>query len=353
MSKLKLWKPFSLFMVLLLMSSLVAVVPAPVRANLSSVTVNPYDTSIIGLNTGYRITMTTGASLSGGDTITIEFPDDTVVPSSIPYGNVFVQSSLCPTAISGRQVTITTPSSMVPVVPGQQFTVTFNYYCDIENPTSSGPYTVAVWTNKEPTHVTSSPYEITAVKINDSAEYATIQAAIDAASAGDTITVPFGTFTEDLTIDESVTIQGGGSATTTIIGVHEVTADDVSISDCTLALAASGTVITIDSSASPISGFSVEDCVFDMSSSDPYFGGAIGISIGEVASPQKVSDVNISGNTFDGPDNKVANPWKIGGHFGSPIGCEVENLTFQGNTVNRCSTPINLHDQNITNILIR
>jgi hypothetical protein len=99
MSKLKLWKPFSLFMVLLLMSSLVAVVPAtPVQANVSSITVNPYDTHIIGLNTGYRITMTTGASLNAGDNITIIFPTGTYIPdlSGTP-GNVFVQDTPCVT----------------------------------------------------------------------------------------------------------------------------------------------------------------------------------------------------------------------------------------------------------------
>jgi len=175
-----------------------------------------------------------------------------------------------------------------------------------------------------------------------------LQEAIDAATAGDTITCQAGAFTEDLTIDKGLTIQGSGSATSTITGTHTVTASDVSISDFTLAITGSATVIKIDSSAGMISGFTVEDCIFNMP-----VGPAIGVSIGyQVASPLKVSDVNINRNTFNGPATKAANPWKIGGEFGTPNGCEVENLTFQGNTVNRCSIPINLDDQNITDILI-
>ena len=158
MSKLKLWKPFSLFMVLLLMSSLVAVVPArPVQANVSGITVNPYDTRIIGLNTGYLITMTTGATLNEGDNITIVFPTGTNV-SGVSSTNVFVQDELCATvAVSGQQVTVTM-QKITPIVPGQQFTVTFNKACVILNPTTSGSRTVTAWTTVETTHVTSSSY---------------------------------------------------------------------------------------------------------------------------------------------------------------------------------------------------
>lgn len=48
--------------------------------------------------------------------------------------------------------------------------------------------------------------------------YPTIQAAITAASAGDTINVNAGTYNEDINIDRSLTLSGAGSATTTIVG---------------------------------------------------------------------------------------------------------------------------------------
>jgi parallel beta-helix repeat protein len=196
-------------MVLLLMSSLVAVVPArPVQANVSSITVTPYDTAIIGLPTGYRITMTTGASLNAGDNITIEFPaGTTVLDFSATPGNAFVQDTPCSTvAVSVRQVKVTIPA-IAPIVPGQQFTVTFNKACNITNPTTSGSRTVVAWTSVETTHITSSSYEITAVKVYTGAtqhsENATITGAIAAAITGDTITVPAGTYVEKVTVNKA------------------------------------------------------------------------------------------------------------------------------------------------------
>jgi len=55
--------------------------------------------------------------------------------------------------------------------------------------------------------------------INVPADYPTIQAAIDAAVDGDTVTVAPGTYNESLLISESITVQGSGADVTTIDGV--------------------------------------------------------------------------------------------------------------------------------------
>jgi len=59
--------------------------------------------------------------------------------------------------------------------------------------------------------------------------YSTIQAAIDNASSGDTIDIGSGTYTEDLTVDKSVTLTGAGATTTKITGSG--TAPAVTIGD--------------------------------------------------------------------------------------------------------------------------
>jgi hypothetical protein len=284
MSKLKLWKSFSLFMVLLLMSSLVAVVPArPVQANVSSVTVTPYDTRIIGANTGYRITMTAGASLNYGDNIIIVFPSDTGVPSYIDYYNVFVQDNEADNVdVSGQQITVTVPS--MAIIPGQQFTVTFNKDCGITNPATSGSRAVTVWTTVEPINVTSSSYQITAVKVYTGttahSENATITGAIAAAIAGDIIKVPDGTYNAasgesfPLVLDKSVTIKSlsGASATRIEPTSDNLSAFNVTAANVTIGGSNSGFTIMpggrggIYADETGGSGITVQGCIFKSTS---------------------------------------------------------------------------------------
>ncbi|NDP21144.1 MAG: T9SS type A sorting domain-containing protein [Paludibacter sp.] len=79
---------------------------------------------------------------------------------------------------------------------------------------------------------TSAPYVIRSVP----SQYATIQAAITAATAGDIIDIAAGTYTEKVTCNKALTIQGAGMGTTIVQA-------DVSK---TIALASGGSVFTLD-----------------------------------------------------------------------------------------------------------
>ncbi len=56
------------------------------------------------------------------------------------------------------------------------------------------------------------------VLLNDVQPFTTIQAAIDAAVSGDTVTVPAGTYTETIAIAKSITVAGAGQDETLLIG---------------------------------------------------------------------------------------------------------------------------------------
>src|SRR5262249_18304561 len=88
-----------------------------------------------------------------------------------------------------------------------------------------------------------------------SATYTTIQAAVDAAKAGDRIVVCAGTFTEQLLIDKSVTLVGAGPKKTRIAAPSQLvrTQDIVEITGSGVAVELSGFTI-----AGPVPGGSCE-----------------------------------------------------------------------------------------------
>lgn len=162
-------------------------------------------------------------------------------------------------------------------------------------------------------HFTQFDVEFPVTNVTTREKFATIQAAINVADVGNTINVVAGTYVEDLIINEEVSLVGVGSVT--IDGNHRIEADNVVVDGFTL----------------------------DLSTSSD---GEVGFFLTDV------SGVEITNNVFNGPSNQNCNPWKIGGSFGNPIGYNVSNILFEGNTVNKCSIPINLQNNTLDEITI-
>jgi hypothetical protein len=182
--------------------------------------------------------------------------------------------------------------------------------------------------------------------INVPGDYGTIQEAINNANKGDTIILGSETFIENLIIDRGVEILGNGTTSTTIIeGTHTISSSNVKLTEIIFKLTASGTAITLDNSISAIDDVNISKNIFNITISP-----SVGVHLG--TGVNKISNIVMEDNIFNGPLNMVCNPWKIGGSFGAPISSEVEDVDFQRNSINYCSTPINLHDKNIRDILI-
>ncbi len=96
-------------------------------------------------------------------TITIVFPVNTTVPTTIDTQNVTVNGSdakAVSATPASRQVIITTP---VAIGDNSSVTIVFKAVAGIKNPTTAGSsYTLTAHTTAEPTDVNSNSYEITA-----------------------------------------------------------------------------------------------------------------------------------------------------------------------------------------------
>jgi parallel beta-helix repeat protein len=156
-----------------------------------------------------------------------------------------------------------------------------------------------------------------------------IQAAIDAAAAGDTIVVGAGTFAGNLTVDKSLTILGANEGIagdgmrgteSAITGVIDVQAGNVVIDG--VAVLEGGTVLgqTAGIYVRPGgSGLTVENTVFDRSGSPDGFRGIL-------TETGAVTDVTITDNAFSG--------WATGVYLNpGSTGATVTGNLFDGNVV--------------------
>jgi hypothetical protein len=147
--------------------------------------------------------------------------------------------------------------------------------------------------------------------------YGTIQAAIAAASAGDTIKIAGGTYPESVNLGTQLTLQGlTGTATDVIIHPPSGNAITVAASDTTIRdLRVTGGTNGIAITASGISGLTVNDVQADANTND-------GIDLSNVGGALALTDVKATGNGAAG--------LQLSGAAGSTL--TLTSLTDTGNT---------------------
>lgn len=136
--------------------------PPPAPVSISSVTVSP---TTVELAAAYTIDLTLGASnglAAGTGTITITWPTDTVVPTTITPSEVTINGA----AASGvstnpalRRAVITVPNTLA---GGAHVSVAFSINAGLGNPTTAGDYTLEVFTSGQSSPATSPVYSIAA-----------------------------------------------------------------------------------------------------------------------------------------------------------------------------------------------
>ena len=365
----------------------------PVSANVTQPTVSLDNDDISGW-ADYTIMFAITKDLPEGDDIIIEFPTGTdisdgslavTIAGTSGIGSTAFAATAATETVVGQVLTITVPDVNLENLIGAGATVQV-IVKTVTNPDSPGDYTVDVSTEQDTTVVESGPYAIGAPTIPGLPGIVTIynpgdilmgqvvgstalECAINgcagppvvpAAGAGFTIMVGPGTYTEDVVINETITVKAVGAAADTIIkGNWVINADDVTLDgltfegqmwidndDCTiqdsvfqksaaadeylvsygLSSGDSGTVTncTFDTTNKAADedvalavgtpgGLAISGCSFvvddedvavggdhDFTVTDCTFTGSSGIGVGIAA-----GDVTVSGSTFDALDNAI------------------------------------------------
>jgi len=152
------------------------------------------------------------------------------------------------------------------------------------------------------------------VDINGNGNYTSIQAAIDNATAGETIRVWAGTYDEDIVVDKELDIIGNGSSTTVIDGgggdaVVDIRASKVTLSGFNITNGSSG--IDVNSHDNTLTDNVITNNIFygirfDSSNSNNLISGNLisdndfGISFDSSNTDNTISDNNISNNEYNG-----------------------------------------------------
>ncbi len=136
----------------------------PIPANVPVVVQNlVLSNNKVNANAQYTFTIRTlgcGALRSGVDKISLQFPDNTLVPASITASNILVDgtpASVVSSNATTRVITITTP---VAVADEDTITVTVNAAAGLLNASIAGSYNVILWTTAQPKLATSPNFTL-------------------------------------------------------------------------------------------------------------------------------------------------------------------------------------------------
>lgn len=136
----------------------------PIGASrISSVVVHQTDSNISGTKTGYMVNIVTGyggALAAGQGTVTLTFPEGTVVPAAVEPADVSVNGVACrrvETNPTTHSIVITVPTAVNAV---DLLTVTLPASVGLTNPGKRGEYTLFAHTSAEDGDVRSDPYTV-------------------------------------------------------------------------------------------------------------------------------------------------------------------------------------------------
>ncbi|MDZ7359894.1 MAG: hypothetical protein ONB46_04100 [candidate division KSB1 bacterium] len=167
-----------------------------------------------------------GALTAGSETITIQFPANTSVPSSIAANQMTVNGTAVTTVVSNsntREVIITTPINLP---NNANVTLEFGAGANLLNPPNAGNYSLQAWTSVQTSPANSPSYVITAATTMVSAATVTPNPTATNAASAYTIAFNLGSHgrlvsgsTITLTFNNATTVTNGNLSGVQVNGV--------------------------------------------------------------------------------------------------------------------------------------
>jgi len=234
-----------------------AVTAATTTVTAATVTPDPANANVTAQ---YTIAFNTGADgplTAGSGTVTITFPNNTILPASITPADITVNTTAVSASVTVdqtlRTVTFTTP---VNVSASSAVSVVFLSAVGLTNP-STGTFTVQVRTSVEATNIASNGYTITAATTNAAAP--TVSVTPDVVETIGAYTISFtvgssgrllsGVSTITVTFPSGTTVPASITAST--VSVNGVAASVVTVSGQAVTITVPGS-ITINNSTSVV-----------------------------------------------------------------------------------------------------